>query len=309
MNVCPPPPARLLDSPPPGDRASYYPPCANVVIASPGPDKPTTFRTRFGDMRSRAGALLQNTEDDARGVYQFWGKTQPDVPNDLHILLIDPSLDEVESAIRYVSSRLSGGFCDDVGLNLFFAGHGEPCTGNLIFHDGMLSPTRLLDLQAEDVRCGSRGERTIGVWLDSCYSGAFLVRLALAALEHSEDFRLREGLASCLPDEESFEWDDIGHGVFTYTQLFRGNAHVDMKRFNRAILQNDARNIAVGLQGLVASMGSATAFLTDGEQVPLSLLKDVVTIDGDFADVCIDEESDFDTVQEQLLRFKRNGWR
>ena len=277
-------------------------------MASPGPYEPNMIRTQFGDIRSRSGALLRNTERDAQGVYEFWKKVEPDVPDDLHILLIDPTIDEVESTIKSVSSSLSEGFCAEIGFNLFFAGHGEPGTGNLRLNDGILPPTRLLELQADDVRRGDGAERTIGVWLDSCYSGAFLLRLAIAAIEQSESFRLIEGLASCLPDEESYEWDDLGHGVFTYTQLFRGNEHVDAKHFNRAILTNNTHDIAVGVQGLISLMGSATAFLTKGKQVPISLLKHVISIDRDFADVYIDEDSDFDTLSEQLIRMKKDGW-
>ena len=73
-------------------------------------------------------------------------------------------------------NRILEAYSDDIGLDLFFAGHGEEGTGNLVLKDGTLSPTRLLKLQADDVGPDNGGQRTIGVWLDSCYSGAFLLR-------------------------------------------------------------------------------------------------------------------------------------
>ena len=58
---------------------------------------------------------------------------------------------------RAVWNRIREAYSDDIGLDLFFAGHGEEGTGNLVLKDGTLSPTRLLKLQADDV--GGAGPR------------------------------------------------------------------------------------------------------------------------------------------------------
>ena len=151
-----------------------------------------------------------------------------------------------------------------------------------------------------------RRERTIGLWLDSCYSGAFLIRLAIAAYEQYVGFRLDEGLASCLPDEDCFEMDILKHGVFTYTRLNQGNATVDTDRFNRAILENDKEEIAKGLQGLVSTMSSSTAFLTQGRQFSMSLYKRMIDVHGGFASAELEDKSDFQEVVDELTRFKHS---
>lgn len=249
--------------------------------------------------------MLRHTTNDAKGLYDFWKRKNPDVPDDFHVLLIEPTVADVESAIAGLSCRLHREYDNAIGLDLIFAGHGAPGTGNLILKDGELSPDRLLSLQASDVQAGS-GARRIGVIIDSCYSGAFLVDLAIRALEHYNGFRFDGSLASCLPDEESYELDILDHGVFTYTHLYHGNWHVDTERFNQAILDNDSAEIAKGLQGHVASNGgSPTAFLTEGRQFPMFLNKTTIDVQGGFADVDIYDNCDFAEIVERLTRFKK----
>ena len=247
--------------------------------------------------------MLRHTTNDADGMYRLWKKVNPDVPDDLHVLLIDPTINEVESAIASVSARLRHEYTNAIGLDLSFAGHGTPCTGNLILRDGTLSPHRLLDLQAKDVQGGMR---RIGVNLDSCYSGAFLIHLVNHAFDDFEGFRFDGSLASCLPNEESYEMDDLKHGVFTYTRVYAGNQHVDNRRFSQAILDNDTVEIAKGLQGLVSmNGGSPTAFLTEGRQFPLALAKHTIDVEGGFASADLADIREFDDICEALTMFKR----
>ena len=244
-----------------GSRRCIGPPCASIVIASSGPEKPDRHQTLFGEIRSRNGACLKYTRRDAESVYALWRKEDFGLPDELQLLLEDPTIGEVERTLRAVSTRIREAYPDDIGLDLFFAGHGEEGTGNLVLKDGTLSPTRLLQLQADDVDPDNvgRGQRTIGVWLDSCYSGAFLLRVAIESFEH-EAFRLDEGLASCLPNESCYEMDILEHGVFTYTRRHPGNAHVNRERFNRAILHNDQTHFAE----VVLTRGSVIQLDIDG---------------------------------------------
>ena len=263
------------------------------------------LQTRFGEIRSRNGALLRHTAQDAESVYLLWKAEEPDLPDNRQILLVDPTKSQVEDTIRNVSARIRQDHADEVGLDFFFAGHGDRSNGGLILKDGKLSPTEFLCFQADDVGPNSGGERTIGVWLDSCYSGAFLIRLAIEAFEEFCGFRLDEGLASCLPDEKCFEMDILEHGIFTYTRLHPANSHVDSDSFNKAILQNNQDEIAKGLQGLVGLTSNPSAFLTEGKQFSMSLTKHVIDVQGDFGTAELGDGSDFNEVSRQLTRFKR----
>ena len=279
-------------------------PCASVVIASSGTEPEKVLSTRYGIVRSRAAANLQYTTNDAERVFDLWSNEDDDLPMSLHRLLIEPSLQEVEGTIEEVSSLLLSDYENNVGLDIFFAGHGEKGTGNLMVKDGSLSPERFLSIQDGDVARSDKRVRTIGVWLDSCYSGAFLIRLALAALGSTRGFALDEGMASCLPDEQCYEMESLGHGVFTYSRLNRGNRNVDSNRFNHAILRNDDAAIAKALQGLVGMLSSPAAFLTHAEQFPVLLTKHVLDVEGGFSSVALDFGDEFADVARRLSSFR-----
>ena len=283
----------------------YRPPCSSIVVACRGPEQPKPIETRFGEMRSREGALLAHTANDAEQVHERWKKDEPEIPDDLTVLLIDPTLAQLTSTLRRVSRRLRDAYPNDIGLDFFFAGHGASHTGNLVLRDGVLTPRLLLGLQAQDMD-PEQPERTVGVWLDSCHSGAFLIRLANQAFKDFPGVRLDEGLASCLPNEVCFEMNSLQHGVFTYTRLHPGNRHVDAQHFNAAILRNDNDEIAKGLQGLVGMTGSPTAFLTEGQQFSMSLTKHFLTVDGDYATAELGETSDLAELASKLTAFKSN---
>ncbi len=282
----------------------HRPPCASIAIASRGTEAPISCKTRYGTIRSRSGAALEHTVRDAQSVLDLWNRVESGLPDSFHRLLVDPTLGQVQSTIREVSRLIDHSGRQGIGLDLYFAGHGEESTGNLVFPDGTLSPSQFLILQADEVGQAQHDERTIGVWLDSCYSGAFLIRLAHEVHRYFPQFRLDEGLASCLPDESSWEMDILQHGVFTFTQLHPGNASVDMTELNRAMLEDDAPSIAKGLQGLVASMSSATAFLTEGKQFSIRLHKHVVEVQGGFASIQLDDYTDINEALRAISGFK-----
>ena len=275
---------------------------ASVIIASSGTDTADVVQTKYGKLRSRNGADLRFTANDAEAMYDRWRKAGGSLPDEFHVLLVDPTLGQLESVIQDMSKRVAG--CGtEVALDLYFAGHGSEGTGDLVLKDGTLSPNRFLDLQMEHIRLGGYA-RTIGVFLDSCYSGAFLVHLALEALERINDFCLDDGLAASLPDEQCYELDFLEHGVFTYTFLNPGNAYVDTDSFNRAILRDDKQEIAKGLQGLAQTMSNASAYLTEGRQFSMELTKSSIDVQGGFASVELSERDDPSRVCRVLTQFK-----
>lgn len=295
-------PSRNLRLPP---ASRYLQRGATIAIASPGPTEPELSHSRYGELRSRSGALLRHTTSDAETIHHAWKKLHLELPDELHTLLIDPAVNELESTIATVSKRLQKAYPEDIGIDLYFAGHGEPLTGNLMLKDGSLSPSRFLNLQEADVSSKRSSRRRVGVMLDSCYSGAFLLRLAIAALEDFDGwFFFESGLASSLQDEPSYEMEALGHGVFTFTRLYQGNKHVDHARFNQAILQNDVPEIARAVQGLVGMTSSATAFLTEGKQFPLHFEKHYINVEGGYAQAELQETNDIAELTEQLVAFK-----
>ena len=279
---------------------------ANIVIASSGQEAPQIFETPFGEIRSRDGASLKFTTNDAESIFDFFKRKTGDyVPEDFHSLLIDPTLSQVEQTIKQLSIKLAKFPKGDPGLSLYFAGHGKQGSGNLVLKDGTLSPTRFLDLQQKEVTAKNGGYRGIGIILDSCYSGAFLLRLALECDRRFNEFSLYEGLVSCLPDEKSFELSFLEHGAFTYTFLNPGNKSVNFDEFNRAILEQDYPIIARGLQGAVANMGNATAFLTQGRQFSASLTKYRITVPG-YTEIELESERTFEELSRNLTKFKNS---
>ena len=270
---------------------------AIIAIAASGEETSEIFKTPLGEMRSRDGACLRFTTNDAKSVFNFWKRkrwTGDYVPKNFHRLLVNPALSQVEQTIKELSIRLAGLPEGDPGLFLYFAGHGKQGSGNLMLKDGTLSPTRFLDLQKKEVAAKNGGHRGIGIFLDSCYSGAFLLRLTLECDTHFNEFSLYEGSVSCLPDEKSFELSFLGHGAFTYTFLNQGNKSVDFDEFNKAILEQDYRIIARGLQGAVTNMGgNPTAFLTQGKQFSASLTKYRITVPG-YTEIELESERTFE---------------
>ena len=235
----------------------------------------------------------------------MWSNDESDLPDDLKVLLVDPTLKQLCDELQNVSEKLRHTYQNEFGLDFYFAGHGEESTGDLVLRDGVLTPRMLLGLQSRHIN-PDETERTIGLFLDSCYSGAFLIRLAIQAFEDFSGFSLDEGLVSCLPDEQCYEMEMLQHGVFTYTHLYPGNRHVDRERFNEAILRNDTQEIAKALQGLVGMTSNAAAFLTEGQQFSMSLTKHSIDVHGGHAKAKLGSNSDFAKLANSLTAFKHS---
>ena len=88
-------------------RASYRPPCASIVIACKGQQQPNVLQTRFGEIRSRSGAQLKYTARDAEGIWENFRKNEAELPDNLHVLLIEPKKSQVHEALRTVSKKFA----------------------------------------------------------------------------------------------------------------------------------------------------------------------------------------------------------
>ena len=114
---------------------------ASVVIASAGPAMADVVETKYGEIRSRSGAQLRFTVNDAEAIYDKWKAHGGSLGDDFHVLLVDPTLRQVEEAIRRMSNRIADCHAD-AALDLCFAGHGLAGSGDLVLKGGKLSPTR-----------------------------------------------------------------------------------------------------------------------------------------------------------------------
>jgi hypothetical protein len=123
---------------------------ASLTIACQGIQESETKSTPYGEIRSRSGASLKFTANDAKEVYTNWLKHELEfyehksVPVEGHIYLEDPTKSEVLNAFNTINQILSKYPQDETGIDIFFAGHGECSSGALVLKDGILSVKELL---------------------------------------------------------------------------------------------------------------------------------------------------------------------
>ncbi len=244
---------------------------AQIVVASRGDGVPQEIDTPYGPMRSRNAAELKFTSNDANELFSRWN--DPDSPPGFRVLLIDPTVGQLEEEVRRVSRTLREFPQGQTGIDFAFFGHGRPNTGALVLRGGDFSASRLLGLQTDDVDVRAGGSRGLALFLDSCFAGSFLAHLVHQAyIEHRELFLVFDALLSSQPDETSWELSFLEHGAFTYTFLYRGSRHVNFREFQEAIDRQDQRVIARCLQGLVSGMADATSYLTQGKQHSIEIV-------------------------------------
>jgi hypothetical protein len=88
----------------------------------------------------------------------------------------------------------------------------------LALADGPLSPNELMEWYASGRAGQNRKTRHLRIVIDSCYAGATLARLLLHKA-HWKRVVIRDGYAACLPSEEAWQLERLGHSVLTQTML------------------------------------------------------------------------------------------
>lgn len=244
---------------------------ASLVIACQGNQEPELQNTPYGEIRSRDGASLKFTKNDAKGIYQKWSRDNP-FPPEAHIYLENPTKSEVEKALERINFILSKYPQKQTGIDVFFAGHGECPTGSLVLKDHNLTVKELLGLLSMPLN-KAQGERGLGLMLDSCYSGSFLIDIVVELEEHNYGIWLFDAIVSSMHDEKSWELSFLEHGAFTFAFLNPGNQYLKKNELSRAIEKKDNKVIARLLQGMVGSMASSVAFLTQGRQHSIDCMK------------------------------------
>lgn len=233
----------------------------SIIVASKGYDKSEIEMTAYGEISTRAGANLKYTQNDANGILELWKKE-----DDFEILyLINPTKQELIDIFRKADQILSEFDQDQTGIDFFFAGHGEYPTGALVLSDGILTASELVIVMSENLH-PKKGDRGLGIILDSCYSGSFLVDLVVNLDNKYQNIFLFDAIVSAMYDEPAYEMSFLEQGVLTYTILNEGNGYVDKKLFKEAIENNNYKIIAKYMQGLVAMTTSPIVYLTQGKQ-------------------------------------------
>lgn len=250
----------------------------SVVIACQGSQESEIKSTPYGEIRSRSGASLKFTTNDAKGVYTQWLKHEREVvehetvPDEGHIYLENPTKSEVLNAFSTINQILSKYPQGATGIDVFFAGHGECSSGALVLKDDTLSAKELLHIINSPL-ASSQGARGLGLGLDSCYAGSFLIDIVVELQKKEHSIELRDAMVSSMHDEKSWELSFLEHGAFTFSFLHPGNSYVKGNELNIAIERKDNKMIAKCLQGLVGSMASPVGFLTQGRQHPIRCYK------------------------------------
>lgn len=241
----------------------------SISIACAGKEEPYIIPTPYGEMRSRSGAQLKYTANDALKFHQSILKNNP-LGESANIFLENPTKDEVKESIeqiREVLAEKSGN-----GFYFFFAGHGIYGTGDLVLADENLTAVELLEMIG-----GTNDDHDISltteIRLDSCYSGSFLIDIILELEKEIYNVYLMEGFAASMFDEKSWEMSFLEHGAYSFTLLHPGNEYVNSKQLVEAIENNNHRIIAKYAQAGIAMKAPPIPFLTQARQHSMSVYK------------------------------------
>jgi hypothetical protein len=148
-------------------------------------------------------------------------------------------------------------------LNFCFSGHGREGDGALcLADDTFLTADDFIETCLEIRRAAPAvGRMRVAVMLDSCFSGAFILKVLEAILhEHSDDLVPEYLLASSMPDEESFELPSLGHGLSTFCW--------SLQPMNSNSLVATAHGMP-GLTWSIAAGPQGCSFVTGGMQNPI----------------------------------------
>ncbi|MDP1681506.1 MAG: hypothetical protein Q8L39_06995 [Burkholderiales bacterium] len=195
---------------------------AYITISCSGPEAPTTPRLGvFGTRHSRAGANLRFTTADCDWFYAHLIETNYDTGiTEKHYRLVNPTREQLYTAIsaagEFLSEHLNTSEWDGGQITFIYAGHGCPGSGSWVFKDGEISATELVKMVAGAVEPNRRRCR-IDLISDSCFAGAFFADLlSYSCGQMSDRLFLCDVFGAALSDEEAWEYETHGHGVFTY---------------------------------------------------------------------------------------------
>lgn len=197
---------------------------ANVSVAASGPA--FVAGKRHDDpigIYPKTAAELQYTSADIAFLSSHWREAQYRAPVQFHTAKYDCDYASVTASLAEAGGFLVDGARSpdfDGGSLLFaYSGHGREGDGTLCLNDAtFLSAEDFVNacLSIQSAAPG-RGRLRLELLLDSCHSGAFLLRvLEMVLHKHPDKLVPDYFFASSMPDEYSFEIPVLGHGLATF---------------------------------------------------------------------------------------------
>ena len=236
-----------------------------------------------GVRRTREGADLRFTNADGAFYrdHLFQGATSANA-DDGYIHLINPSIADIEDGIKrirdYLRDEQNHEEGREIGVGIGYFGHGEAGNGAWVLPSSNFTATDLTAMLSEYLPAKEFGHRSVDLFLDSCFSGAFLAEfLASQSQPNYSGVHVYDAFAATMPDEEAWEIDDLEHGAFTYTLKNQGNRHYSQDELAQAVKTNDIPALRRYLQGFVPN---PVTFLTEGDQHSLDVDKYRVRVMG-----------------------------
>lgn len=174
------------------------------------------------------------------------------------------ALDEVG---RWLSAASEDPDFDGGSLVFCYSGHGRKNDGALSLNQGTYFDADdfvSACVEIQRARLGD-GRLKIGLILDSCYSGAFLLRaLEMLLHEHDDLFYPDYCYAASMPDERAWELPAAEYGLATYSRILEAGRDFNELMFWPFAAGDDhlpIRDLAVGERGC--------AYVTAAQQNPV----------------------------------------
>ncbi len=181
-------------------------------------------------MHPKALANLEYTTADVDYWDDYWrnGDWYGRSPYETHSTLRDTDYATLASRLEevrawFAESSQTPGF-DGGSIVFCYSGHGREGDGALCLNNGTYFDAEDFVRTCMDIRSSSPGSGPLAVSLivDSCYSGAFLLKVLEGILhEHPDDLIPDYLFAASMPDEVAWELPVLNHGLATYCQSVR----------------------------------------------------------------------------------------
>ena len=213
-------------------------------------------------------ADLRFTTADAHFLANDWVRQHPEFggQHQVHAFLNHPTVGEwltqLDRLLDKISPKARGDW-SKLGVTLTFAGHGND-DGSLVLADGAVTADHLVAHLRERALADKTAGLKVGLVLDSCFSGGFLLRF-LEAIRHDDVLRPYYSFVSAMPDEPAWEDPQLGHGIASY--CFSVTDQLSSGVVRKAIQPDNTYGPSLTIAG--GAVG--TALLTRGRQHPIQL--------------------------------------